>query len=197
MGSALARGSCPPAAGVALLDIAYMYSRFIGFASPGRVLAIRKQPPAYCAVSSCTTTMTKRKWPRSYELLARTARPRLVAHDDVPLHLHVDVPDSSWGEWLAASGSMALALLLAEHGIDVIGRCEAPDCMHAVVRVAPGPARRYCDSACASRTRAAADRANSCVLILFRARSAELNRQSLRPSPGQRGAARRAARGWP
>jgi predicted RNA-binding Zn ribbon-like protein len=94
------------------------------------------------------------------ELLARTARPRLVAHDDVPLHLHVDAPDSSWGEWLAASGAMALALLVAEHGIDVIGRCEAPDCTHAVVRAGPGPARRYCDSTCASRTRVAAHRAS-------------------------------------
>lgn len=94
------------------------------------------------------------------ELLARTATPRLVAHNGVPLHLHVDAPDSSWGEWLAASGAMALALLVAEHGIDVIGRCEAPDCTHAVVRVGPGPARRYCDSTCASRTRVAAHRAN-------------------------------------
>jgi predicted RNA-binding Zn ribbon-like protein len=55
---------------------------------------------------------------------------------------------------------MALALLVAEHGIDVIGQCEAPDCTHAVVRVGPGPARRYCDSTCASRTRVAAHRAN-------------------------------------
>jgi predicted RNA-binding Zn ribbon-like protein len=94
------------------------------------------------------------------ELLARTARPMLVEHDGVPLHLHVDAPDSSWGEWLAASGAMALALLVAEHGIDVIGQCAAPDCTHAVVRAGPGPGRRYCDSTCASRTRVAAHRAS-------------------------------------
>jgi hypothetical protein len=50
------------------------------------------------------------------DLLARTARPRLVEHEGVPLHLHVDAPESSWGGWLAASGAMALALLVAEHG---------------------------------------------------------------------------------
>jgi hypothetical protein len=94
------------------------------------------------------------------EMLARSARPRLVAHDDAPLHLHVDAPGSSWGRWLAASGAMALALLVAEHGAGVIGRCEAPDCTHAVLRAGPGPARRYCDSTCASRTRVAAHRAS-------------------------------------
>jgi predicted RNA-binding Zn ribbon-like protein len=92
-------------------------------------------------------------------LLARTAQPRLVEHEGVPLHLHVDPPDTSWGGWLAASGAMALALLIAEHGIDVLGRCDAPGCAHVLLRTGPGPARRFCDSACASRTRVAAYRA--------------------------------------
>ena len=60
------------------------------------------------------------------DLLARTAQPRLVEHEGVPLHLHVDPPGTSWGGWLAASGAMALALLIAEHGTDVLGRCDAP-----------------------------------------------------------------------
>jgi predicted RNA-binding Zn ribbon-like protein len=93
------------------------------------------------------------------DLLAATARPRLVAHAGVPLHLHVDAPDSTWGEWLAASGAMALALLVAEHGVVVLGRCQAAGCAHAVLRTGPGPARRYCDNTCASRTRVAAHRA--------------------------------------
>jgi predicted RNA-binding Zn ribbon-like protein len=94
------------------------------------------------------------------ELLARTARPRLTGHDGIPLHLHVDAPDSTWGSWLAATGAMALALLIAEHGIEVLARCEAHDCAHAILRIGPGPARRYCDNACASRSRVAAYRAN-------------------------------------
>jgi predicted RNA-binding Zn ribbon-like protein len=92
-------------------------------------------------------------------LLARTAQPRLVEHEGVPLHLHVDAPGTSWGGWLAASGAMALALLIAEHGTDVLGRCAAPGCAHVLLRTGPGPARRFCDNACASRTRVAAYRA--------------------------------------
>jgi predicted RNA-binding Zn ribbon-like protein len=94
------------------------------------------------------------------ELLARTARPRLVAHADVPLHLHVDAPGSSWGGWLAASGALGLALLVAEHGTGVLGGCAARGCAHVLLRTGPGPARRFCDTACASRTRVAVYRAN-------------------------------------
>ena len=93
------------------------------------------------------------------DLLARTAQPRLVEHEGVPLHLHVDPPGASWGGWLAASGAMALALLIAEHGAGVLGRCDAPGCAHVLLRTGPGPARRFCDNACASRTRVAAYRA--------------------------------------
>jgi predicted RNA-binding Zn ribbon-like protein len=97
------------------------------------------------------------------ELLARTAQPRLVGHEGVPLHLHVDAPGASWGGWLAASGAMALALLIAEHGIEALGRCQAPGCAHVLLRTGPGPARRFCDSACASRTRVAAYRARQAI----------------------------------
>lgn len=94
------------------------------------------------------------------ELLDRTARPRLVMHPGVPLHLHLDEPGASWGGWLAASGAMALALLIAEHGIEVLGQCAADGCAHVVLRIGPGPRRRYCDTGCASRTRVAAHRAS-------------------------------------
>jgi Putative stress-induced transcription regulator/CGNR zinc finger len=94
------------------------------------------------------------------DLLARTAQPRLVEHEGVPLHLHVDAPGASWGGWLAASGAMSLALSIAEHGTEVLGQCEARGCAHVLLRTGPGPARRFCDNACASRTRVAAYRAN-------------------------------------
>jgi predicted RNA-binding Zn ribbon-like protein len=93
------------------------------------------------------------------ELLAQTVQPRLVRHAGVPLHLHVDAPDASWGGWLAASGAMALALLVAEHGPQVLGLCQASGCAHVLLTNGPGPARRFCDNACASRTRVAAYRA--------------------------------------
>lgn len=94
------------------------------------------------------------------ELLAQTAQPRLTGHDGVPLHLHVDMPGASWGGWLAASGAMGLALLVAEHGTGVLGACAARGCAHVLLRTGPGPARRFCDNACASRTRVAAYRAH-------------------------------------
>ncbi len=93
-------------------------------------------------------------------LLAGTARPRLATHGGTPLHLHVDAPGSSWGGWLTATGAMALALLVAEHGLEVLGQCEADGCHDAVLRIGPGPRRRYCGAACASRTRVAAHRAS-------------------------------------
>ncbi|GIF73973.1 CGNR zinc finger domain-containing protein [Asanoa siamensis] len=92
-------------------------------------------------------------------LLAGSARPRLVAHGGVPLHLHVDAPGASWGGWLAASGAMGLALLVAEHGADVLRRCAADDCRDALLRTGSGPARRFCSATCASRVRVAAHRA--------------------------------------
>jgi predicted RNA-binding Zn ribbon-like protein len=98
---------------------------------------------------------------RLNDLLAHTARPRLTAHDGVPLHIHIDQPGSSWGQWLAASGTMALALLVADHGTQVLGQCAAPGCHHAVLRLGRGPARRYCDARCAGRGRVAAHRARA------------------------------------
>ncbi|GIF62642.1 hypothetical protein Ais01nite_06770 [Asanoa ishikariensis] len=92
-------------------------------------------------------------------MLASSARPRLAAHAGVPLHLHVDAPGSSWGGWLAASGAMGLALLVAEHGAGVLGRCAAADCRDALLRTGAGPARRFCSPTCASRVRVAAHRA--------------------------------------
>jgi hypothetical protein len=94
------------------------------------------------------------------DLLARTAKPRLVGHQNVPLHLHVDAPGASWGGWLAASGALGLALLIAEHGPEVLGGCQARGCARVLLRTGPGPARRFCDNACASRTRVAAYRAS-------------------------------------
>jgi hypothetical protein len=92
-------------------------------------------------------------------MLATSARPRLAAHAGVPLHLHVDAPDSTWGGWLEASGAMGLALLVAEHGAGVLGRCAAGDCRDALLRTGAGPARRFCSTTCASRVRVAAHRA--------------------------------------
>ena len=115
------------------------------------------------------------------DLLARTAQPRLVQHERVPLHLHVDAPGASWGGWLAASGAMALALLIAEHGTEVLGGCQAHGCAHVLLRIGPGPARRFCDNTCASRTRVAAYRASRIVSTGNNAGNAGTNHGGARP----------------
>ncbi len=107
------------------------------------------------------------------DLLARTVQPRLVGHEGIPLHLHVDAPGASWGGWLAASGAMALALLIAEHGTGVLGECQARGCAHVLLRTGPGPARRFCDNACASRTRVAVYRASRTAGTVRKASDAE------------------------
>jgi predicted RNA-binding Zn ribbon-like protein len=117
------------------------------------------------------------------DLLARTAQPRLLEHEGVPLHLHVDAPGASWGGWLAASGAMALALLVAEHGTDVLARCQARGCAHVLLRTGPGPARRFCDNACASRTRVAAYRARQAGSTVHEAGNAGIARGAQQSEP--------------
>ena len=50
--------------------------------------------------------------------------------------------------------------MIAEHDTKVLGQCETDGCSRAVLHVGPGPRRRYCDTACASRTSVAAHRAS-------------------------------------
>ena len=101
------------------------------------------------------------------DLLARTVQPRLVGHEGIPLHLHVDAPGASWGGWLAASGAMALALLIAEHGTGVLGECQARGCAHVLLRTGPRPGpqvlrQRLCESYPGSRLPGKPDRQALC-----------------------------------
>ncbi len=83
-------------------------------------------------------------------MLARTVRPRTVVDDDrIAL---------TWGG-LAGSCALALAVIVAEHGADVLDHCAAPDCAHVLARTGAGSPRRFCQDTCASRTRVAAHRA--------------------------------------
>ncbi|MFG2756094.1 CGNR zinc finger domain-containing protein [Streptomyces wuyuanensis] len=87
------------------------------------------------------------------------ARPRLSRHDGHAWHLHVDRgDDAGWADWLLASGAMALARLLSEHGRITWGECASPRCSTLFLDNGPGSARRYCSGTCASRERVAAHR---------------------------------------
>ncbi|RKT03236.1 putative stress-induced transcription regulator [Streptomyces sp. 3211.6] len=86
-------------------------------------------------------------------------RPRLTRHDGHPWHLHVDRGDGArWGDWLLASGALALAQLLTEYGRIAWGACAAPGCGRLFLGTGPGSARRYCTPTCATRARVAAHR---------------------------------------
>ncbi|MEU7551875.1 CGNR zinc finger domain-containing protein [Streptomyces sp. NPDC044571] len=86
-------------------------------------------------------------------------RPRLTRHDGHPWHLHVDRgEEAGWGAWFLASGALALAGLLTEHGRIAWGACAAEGCGRLFLGAGPGSARRYCSTACATRVRVAAHR---------------------------------------
>ncbi|MCX4694886.1 CGNR zinc finger domain-containing protein [Streptomyces sp. NBC_01408] len=86
-------------------------------------------------------------------------RPRLTRHDGHPWHLHVDRGDGAgWGDWFLATGALALAQLLTEHGRIAWGACAAEGCGRLFLATGPGSARRYCSSTCSSRSRVAAHR---------------------------------------
>ncbi|MFE2725561.1 CGNR zinc finger domain-containing protein [Kitasatospora sp. NPDC059327] len=84
--------------------------------------------------------------------------PRLSRHDGHPWHLHVDRSDAGWADWFLASGSLALAQILTEHGRATWGECAAPTCRTLYLGTGPGSPRRYCSATCASRARVAEHR---------------------------------------
>ncbi|MBO8193430.1 CGNR zinc finger domain-containing protein [Streptomyces oryzae] len=87
------------------------------------------------------------------------ARPRLSRHDGHTWHLHVDRgDDAGWADWFTAAAAVALARLLSERGGVVWGECAAGGCRRLFLGGGAGAARRYCSSACATRSRVAAYR---------------------------------------
>ncbi|MGW4806807.1 CGNR zinc finger domain-containing protein [Kitasatospora sp. NPDC004272] len=91
-------------------------------------------------------------------LAEHAVAPRLSRHGGHPWHLHADREDAGWCEWFLASGALALAHLLTEHGRPPWAECAATDCRTLHLHTGPGSPRRYCSPACASRTRVAAHR---------------------------------------
>ncbi|CAL9370628.1 hypothetical protein SUDANB120_00856 [Streptomyces sp. enrichment culture] len=86
-------------------------------------------------------------------------RPRLTRHDGHPWHLHADGGEGTgWGGWFLASGALALAQLLTEHGRIAWGACAAAGCGRLFLGAGTGSARRHCSAACATRERVAAHR---------------------------------------
>lgn len=95
-------------------------------------------------------------------LAAHAAVPRLERHGGWDWHLHVDGgADAGWARWLGASGALALARLLTEGTELPWGICDASPCERAFVHDGRGGRRRFCSSACATRTRVRRHRART------------------------------------
>ncbi|MFG1710643.1 CGNR zinc finger domain-containing protein [Nonomuraea sp. M3C6] len=85
-------------------------------------------------------------------LVRYPVRPQLTDHDGRGWHLHL-------AEDSAASAVMGLAAVVAELGVDRLGRCRDPRCERAFLDTSTNRSRRYCSARCASRANVAAFRA--------------------------------------
>ena len=85
------------------------------------------------------------------------AVPRLSTHGDTP-HLHFDAADGSLGSWLSVVTAMGLATVIADHGFERLGVCQADDCDDAYVDTSRNRSRRHCSTTCRTRSNVAAHR---------------------------------------
>ncbi|MGP3936933.1 CGNR zinc finger domain-containing protein [Nonomuraea sp. KM88] len=85
-------------------------------------------------------------------LVRYPVRPQLSDHDGRPWHLHL-------ADDYAACAVMGLAAVVAELGVDRLGRCLDPRCGKAFLDTSSNRSRRYCSARCASRANVAAFRA--------------------------------------
>ncbi|GAA3232667.1 CGNR zinc finger domain-containing protein [Nonomuraea helvata] len=85
-------------------------------------------------------------------LVRYPVRPQLTDHDGRGWHLHLAEQD-------AAGAVMGLAAVVAELGVDRLGRCQEPRCRQAFLDTSSNRSRRYCSPRCASRANVAAFRA--------------------------------------
>lgn len=85
------------------------------------------------------------------------ATPRLSVHDGKP-HVHFEPVDGSIVGWLAVVTAMGLANVLAEHGQDRLGTCQADACDDVYVDTSRNRSRRHCSTTCGTREHVAAHR---------------------------------------
>lgn len=90
-------------------------------------------------------------------LVSGGAVPRLSTHGDTP-HLHFDATNGSLGSWLSVVTAMGLATVIADHGFERFGICQADDCDDAYVDTSRNRSRRHCSTTCRTRANVAAHR---------------------------------------
>lgn len=87
--------------------------------------------------------------------------PHLTDHDGNGWHLHYTPPGVSLLDRVRATTAFALAMLVAEYGLERHGRCAADGCARVFADTSRNAARRYCSAACANRSAVAAHRARA------------------------------------
>lgn len=91
-------------------------------------------------------------------LASNGATPRLVRHDQLPLHLHYTPNDAPLDQRLGAEIAVAIAIVVRDLGYQRLRVCSAPGCGRALVDLTKNQSRRYCDTQCGNRVHAAAYR---------------------------------------
>jgi predicted RNA-binding Zn ribbon-like protein len=86
------------------------------------------------------------------------ATPRLVRHDELPLHLHFTPNDAALDHRLGAEIAVAMAIVVRDLGYQRLRLCGAPGCGRALVDLTKNQSRRYCDTQCGNRVHVAAYR---------------------------------------
>lgn len=85
------------------------------------------------------------------------ATPRLSTHGDGP-HLHFKPDSTSLTNWLGVITAMGLATVIADHGFERLGVCNADDCRDVYVDGSRNRSRLHCSSTCRTRENVAAHR---------------------------------------
>ena len=87
------------------------------------------------------------------------ALPQLARHDNFGWHIHAVPIDAPFATRVAVEAAMALVDLIRAEQTDRLKVCIAADCDSVLIDLSKNHSRKFCDTACANRTHAAAYRA--------------------------------------
>ncbi len=85
--------------------------------------------------------------------------PRIVDHDGQGYHMHYQPPGAGHLRSIGASMTMALAMVLCDHGTDRLGVC--PACEDLFIDTTRNGRQRFCSKTCANRVHVASHRARA------------------------------------
>jgi predicted RNA-binding Zn ribbon-like protein len=86
------------------------------------------------------------------------ALPFLTKHDDWDYHLHATPPEAPLADRMAVEFAMAMVDVIRQKETARLRICAADDCENVLIDLSKNRSRRFCSSACASRTNVAAFR---------------------------------------